>query len=324
MIFEIGQIHKNHSWLGADLVELLVAIDYTGRNKLHKNDLQEVNNRAATSSDEIDEELHSAEQIHQAQTIDLTEQHCEDIWGQLEFRQGYLGDSYPFIVHGDFIENKDKTNGINNIYKFLLATSRLRSFPISGGIRQRWAKYFAEISRYALSSMLPDGSVCKVFDANSSDRKNYYGTDLREAAKILARDIRATLFREEEISSSGDLGIDLVGHLPFNDSSQPIPVWIGQCGAQEKGWPDKILEAHPTAQRAHFHTLAEWSATMFTPVCYRQSNGDWPYSKSTSGIILIDRLRMIELLEKKHIYSEIVEEDWFQEFIKDFSTVTAD
>lgn len=319
--FSIGQTHKRHSWLGADLVELLTYLDYSGRNHIHKNDIINVNERSPSSMDEVDGDLQRDQSLSQAQRVDWSEQVCEDIWSQLEYRQGHLRCAYPFVVEGDTIYLKPEQEELHYVYKLLLATSRLRSFPKQSGFRQKWAKSFAEVSRFAFSAMLPDYATCKVFDANSDDRKNYYGTNLRDAIKVLARDIKAELRNEEEIETSGDLGIDLVGHIPFSDDAESIPVWLGQCGAQEEYWPDKKLEAHPLNHRAHLSSLNDWQCAMFTPICYRSASGEWIKKRDASGNILIDRIRIMELVQRKDYKNDLCTSHWITSFIQDFEGI---
>lgn len=49
MTFEVGVMHPNSPHLFADLAELLTVINYTGRNSLHKNDLDSVRKFGITS-----------------------------------------------------------------------------------------------------------------------------------------------------------------------------------------------------------------------------------------------------------------------------------
>lgn len=63
MTFDVGVMHPNSPHLFADLAELLTVINYTGRNSLHKNDLDSVRKLGATSIEEIDDEENINEEI---------------------------------------------------------------------------------------------------------------------------------------------------------------------------------------------------------------------------------------------------------------------
>ena len=125
MTFEVGVMHPNSPHLFADLAELLTVINYTGRNSLHKNDLDSVRKFGITSVEEIDEECNSEEEINgDAERNDRFEEQLEDVWTQLEYRESALGKIYPFIISGDEIIIKENLNQQQRIYVFLLCCSR--------------------------------------------------------------------------------------------------------------------------------------------------------------------------------------------------------
>lgn len=92
--------------------------------------------------DDIDQEYQEDENEGcDAERNDRLERQVEDVWTQLDFRQNFLKDIYPFIINGDFISLKENLTEIQRIYIFLLACSRLRSFTKARqGIIQFWAK----------------------------------------------------------------------------------------------------------------------------------------------------------------------------------------
>ena len=251
------------------------------------------------------------------------ESQLEDVWTQLEYRAGAMRQYYPFTVQGDKLHRCGALDIRHRAYRLLLACSRLRSFDNAGGIRQRWAKSFAKLSRLALQGLMPNHADIRVFDANSDDRRNYYKTDLREALLKLAEDFAFKPNEEEcrKAGSSGDGGIDLVGVVSFGDGAIGNFAIVGQCGAQEKEWPSKKLEASPVNFRNYMNVLFDWPSIMFTPVCYRSATGEWVDNQSTTGVLLADRFRMLCMLDKADVWDVVAKAEWLSNFEEEFARI---
>lgn len=329
MSFEIGDIHPNTPHLFADLAELLLISGYIGRKNIHKNDLESLIVNGTVSSDEIDEEEEaSAEELRlhksSAEKCNRPEIQLEDVLSQLEYRSKALKDYYPFQYDREQIILKEDVTDKHRVYKMLLACSRLRSFG-TGGVPQRWAKHFALLSKEALMGILPSHAITKIFDANSDDRKNYYSTNLPQALRVLGKDLGVLAINEVECdkaSTSGDAGFDLIATVAFNDGAATNYAILGQCGAQETGWPDKSLEAHSINCRNYFQIQFDYPSVMFTPVCYREVTGEWVSNANGNGILLVDRMRMLSLIESRNSWTEIVNTSWFSSFEHEFVKVT--
>ncbi|OAI11418.1 MULTISPECIES: hypothetical protein [Methylomonas] len=330
MDFQIGEIHKNTPHLFADLAELVLATGYNGRQNLHKNDLIAVIENGNISPDEIDEEYDADNEAKltgqtSAERNIRLEKQLEDVLAQLGYRANSLDSFYPFNFENAnliLISNSQLTER-QRIYRFLLACSRLRSFDNKSGLHQRWAKYFSLLSREAMRGLFPSYADVRIFDANSDDRRNYYSTNLKHAIKKLGEDLAVNIIEDgwSQLSTSGDEGIDLVATIPFDDGASATFAFLGQCGAQETGWPAKTLEAHPINLRHLFHWQFDIPCAMFTPVYYRSSDGRWAYSKSANGVLLIDRERILKLIGLQDKWVEITGSEWFQNFEQEFATV---
>ncbi len=325
MIFEIGEINKSTPYLFADLAELLVCIGYNGRKRLHKNDLVQIYHNEITSLDEIDDETRQRDSFEcNADFRDEVTTKIDDVWAHLEYRSQIFEHLYPFELTNAEIFIKQRCDLKYYAYYLLLACSRLRSFPTTGGIRQRWATAFTELCKYTIRGLMPAHADVKVFDANSTDRSIYYGTDTRDALKKLGNDLSAIHVNEtecERASSSGDVGIDLVATVNFDDGAATSYAVLAQCASQQKEWPKKTLEAHPERHRGYFQTLFSWPSVMFIPLCYRNGNGSWINNSKTSGVLLLDRVRIFWLLEKENSWQRIFSEEWFLDFQDEFKKV---
>lgn len=325
MNFDIGEINKRTPHLFADLAELLICVGYNGRIRLHKSDLANICHSGVTSLDEVDEELRLRDSIDcDASFRDYKDTQIDDVWAHLEYRNRTLQHLYPFYVTDSELRLKPICDFKYGVYYLLLACSRLRSFPSNSGVRQRWAAAFAELCKYTMRGLMPSHADVKVFDANSTDRRSYYGTDLREALKKLGSDLGALRVNDEECgraSPSGDVGIDLVAIVNFDDGAATAYAVLGQCGAQQVEWPKKTLEAHPEKHRSFFQTLFSWPSVMFTPVSYRRVDGGWVSNGSASGVVLVDRSRILWLLEKENSWQHIFVEQWFLNFQNEFKSI---
>ncbi len=328
MTFELGVTHPNTPYLFSDLAELLLMVSWNGRTYLHKNDLESILNEGDISEDELDdefeaEEIQDIEGLSTAEKSNRREQQLEDVISHLAFRNARLGGDYPFFVSGEKIEISSSFTDEQRIYRFLLACSRLRSFK-QKGTPQRWAKTFTLLSRYVLSALTPKFARTHIFDANSDDRKNIYSTDLRKALPRLGQELGVLAINNDacnSVDAAGDGGFDLVSFFNFNDDASVNYAVLGQCGAQETGWPRKTLEAHSMHLRSYFHMQFDYPSTMLTPVLYRTNAGNWYQNKATDGILLLDRLRIIQLLKTAELVPEITSSEWFYQFETEFEDV---
>jgi hypothetical protein len=264
--------------------------------------------------------------INDAELHDAAERRVEDLWTQLEYRYYSFGENYPFIVEGDdLILNTQWTDSRHRVYRFLLAASRLRSFQSSD--RQKWAKIFTKLSAISLRALLPSHAEVRIFDAGSDDRRDFYGTNCRDALANLGKQLAAHQIHHhsiEKMSASGDGGVDLVGVAAFDDQASGCHVIFAQCGAQETEWPTKKLEAHKISLSSYFTLLHDAVSTMFTPVSYRLATGDWVNDRHISGVITLDRMRIMSLLERADGFDELMTDQSFIDFENQFSGYRAE
>jgi len=286
----LGQISKL-PYLLADTVELTTWLK--GYGVFSRSDLESLIKNGDVDIESLDVNPSSKSS---AEEHDKIWESIEDCWLHLSYRQKAF-DCYPFEILDGQLAIKDILSDKNKIYLFLVLCSRLRSFPDKQS-QILAASEFELICREAMKNLLPSESVVRIFGANSDDRKNHYGTNLRDAIKQLANDLMEDYSEENinELSASGDYGLDIVGHYTFNDSANGSLACFGQCAAQEKRWIGKTLEAHPIRFKNLIHFIHDPTNIVFIPHCYRQSNGKWKVKSHTSGTILIDRLRICNLI----------------------------
>lgn len=322
-IFDIGELHPNTPHLFADLVELLLLTGYNGRKNIHSNDVEYLLINKVLSPEELDEEVEQDMRTGvSAAKLARRDTQVEDVMTHLAYRAKAFGDWYPFAVCNDSLELEEQITSKKRLYRLLLACSRLRSFGRYEGIPQRWAKAFTRVSKLAFHNLAPRKAVTRIFDANSDDRKEYYGTDLRYALKILGKDLAVLDINNkicDSVDPAGDGGFDLVSNLFFDDGATVNFSLLGQCGAQEKEWPSKTLEAHSIKLRHYFQVQYDYPCVMMTPVCYRNSDGGWIDQCATNAVLLTDRGRLLQLLDDEALINSATTEAWFTEFEAQFS-----
>jgi hypothetical protein len=330
MAFNIGDLMPNTPHLFADIAELMVLMNLTGNYDLHRDQLVSISRQGTLSVadidfDAFDEARESGEELQSREKSQL-----EDVWTQLEFREKFFGYFYPFEVQGNSIKIKGNVSRLcdslppeQRLYCFLLSCSRLRSFE-NYTSANLWPKFFTLLCKSALQTLSSDCFNTKIFDADSSDRYSYYGTNLRDALPVLGRDLGVIQVYHRNINKlhhRGDAGFDLVSVMNFGDGTTTNFAILGQCGAQEKNWPDKTLEAHSFNLQHLFHTNFIFPSVMFTPVCYRDSDGTWVDEKPTNQVVLLDRKRILHLLHHGNHVENIVNSTWFTNYEINFELV---
>jgi hypothetical protein len=299
-LFTIGTLEVNAPHLLADIVELLAISRWDGRAAYSMADLESLLVADTTQSPPgtLNADLREA-------------------WRHLAYRKGRFDGAYPFLINpkNNALRLKPRLTQEARIYRFLLACSRLKSFD--NKLRQSWATGFTLVSREALAALLPFGASVRIFDANSDDRRKYYGTNLHRALEKLSVDLAANMINGEEIaklSTSGDRGIDLVACVNFNDSASGCHAVLGQCAARQTEWPTKTFEAHPDRLRGVFSLLVDPSNVVFIPLLYRDTNGMWISNSEVSGCLAIDRWRIVHLLRESGRVSTVANQTWFKTF----------
>lgn len=322
MNFKIGEISKTNSYLFADLIEILVALNYFEKNVVSKNDIEDTIGRNVVSAEELDAE-EQLENEDGSTKHNRYEKYIDDAWFMLSHRSTVFGSSYPFLIGDEDLELRLRLSSSQYIYIFILFCSRLKSFTTKG-VHQKWARYFTKLCKYATYGIAPKNSLIKIFDANSDDRKSYYTTNLKDALQILGKDMGVRFSTEhiEYSSTSGDFGIDIVAIYKFENSLKTGNFIIfGQCGAQGENWHTKIFECHPDKYRQIFPTFTSIISIIFTPADFRSANGEWYNPNNAMGATVLDRRRILNLLRNSHMISTAIRDESLQSFIAEYKAL---
>ena len=154
------------------------------------------------------------------------------------------------------------------------------------------------MSKEALKGMLPASARVHLFHP----RHHEYSGNFWARLNVLAEDIRETVIaKEHEFSkySTGEKGLDVVAWVPLGDELPSLLILFGQCACTLK-WVSKQHDSSFDSWNGKLTFTAPLNNIAFIPFCFRRPNGDW-YNKSDIGrSILIDRLRLVNLLRERY------------------------
>jgi len=151
---------------------------------------------------------------------------------------------------------------------------------------------------------MPDGAEIRATWAQGGVEAPYHGT-LFEKMQKLASDLRcAANFKPRDFkpNDSGDGGIDLIAWHPMADSREGMPIAFAQCGCSRDDWRFKQLEASPNKHYRHLPVMHSWATYYFLPLDLREPDGDWAYKSDIGQAIIVDRLRLVRLVEQYGIH----------------------
>lgn len=304
-MFSLGRVVATRSHLLADTIEIAIAFgeyeqisvtDTIGIILNAAKDETELLNLDEPDLDDND----VADDLGEPEISQKQQTKAENAFRQMEFRAASLKDFYPFIIDGEVVSLKRDLSEPNKLYLLLLACSRTRSFKGKKGAVQALADCFEEISAVCLRNMISPFGEVFMFGPNSDDRKNVFGSKLEEAIPALCDKMGMSIAPnwKPPKGSSGDAKIDIIGVYGFGDTANGIDVIIGQCASieDEKNWQKKRQEADFETKRGTFHFIVKPTAALFIPVFYRSPDGNWIDEDMVSGVIAIDRYRILNTI----------------------------
>lgn len=227
--------------------------------------------------------------------VEILEKFSLDILKIIRYRKKLYNDFYPFLVRDNSFESSGYLNDEQVLYVYFLMCSHLRWFMDS--------KYFLTtdfecFSQTCLKNYLGNKFCVHVFGKNAHQSSVFSGN------KFSKLQILSNLFNERLIAKetdfpqhdNGDEGIDLIAYAVIDDRLPGNLLITAQCKCQDD-WYDFRFSSSSTALSGMM-TLTHPNANFaFIPICFRNEDGDWFQKHKTSGVILMDRKRMISLIE---------------------------
>jgi hypothetical protein len=229
---------------------------------------------------------------------DILERFSADIYAILENRRERYGADYPFIFNGNLFERKEQLSNNNMLYVYLLFSSHLRYFQEYQSI---FTSEFESFSLECLKEYFGEKLEVYVFGKNSLQTdERFKGNKFtkfskladwwRQKAKFISTDFPA--------QDTGDEGIDLVGAIMFNDLNPGNLLITGQCKCQPN-WYDYRFSSSPGTLRGLLDLSIDNVNFSFAPICFRNESGTWKQEHKASGVILIDRNRIVYLMNPR-------------------------
>ncbi|UCV09415.1 hypothetical protein [Dechloromonas denitrificans] len=223
-------------------------------------------------------------------------------------RRREFGVHYPFSVSADndTLElSLDNNSPGQRLYLGLLIAASLRHVPKTrmGGI----ARNFEKTCFSVFSRLVPKYSEIRATWANGGSEAPYTG-HLYEKMIAIAKDIRGNPDihpSDFKINNTGDGGIDLIAWHSMGDTRPGIPIAFAQCGCSRDDWTFKQAEASPFLHRNHFRVMHDWATYYFMPLDLRESDGHWAYKSKIGQAILVDRLRLVRLVDQYSLYEDL-------------------
>jgi hypothetical protein len=302
--FKIGRVESTREHLLADTFEIAIAFgDY---EQVSLTDAQSIISSTPPSPEELlplgEPDIDDNNMPDEDTEVEINEKlqaRVEAAMRHIEYRSACLGPHYPFTIEDETLTLRKELSASQNLYLLLLACSRTRSFKAKG-TAQRLADRFEEVSAACLKRMMPANGKVFMFGPNSDDRKNIFGSQLSVAipklCETLGMDI-APHWKAPE-GASGDGKVDIVGVFDFSDTAKGYSVIVGQCASMEdeRVWQKKRQEANLETKRGTFHFLVCPTPALFFPSFYRSADGDWIDRDNVSGVVAIDRYRLLKTL----------------------------
>lgn len=222
------------------------------------------------------------------------EELVEKCFRYFKFRSKFYGNDYPFEFNNDYIEiDINHLTDNQKLYIYLLISTHLEYFSsqISTLTRE-----FESICVEASKRLMPNQARVFHFGTAMKGEDEIFSGNLFSRLNTLAELLGATLkINEDELppTDTGDGGLDIVGYVPFADSETNKIIYVGQCKCGPS-WKDG-LDAFGKIDRL-MHLTNDPNNLYFIPECFRTSSGEWHQRYLTSTKILIDRKRLLELL----------------------------
>lgn len=252
-------------------------------------------------SDDIDDRT-----IEPAMATDKWAKKVGDWFSDLEYRAAAFSEFYPFkVIKGGsvlVVSGTAKPNLTRSVYIFLLLAANLRYF--SKTEQTQISSAFEVVSFHALKSYLPLQSVLYMFGKHPLNVGGPYSTgSLWDRLNKLARDLREEVVCQKanfKPSNTGDAGLDLVGWVPLEQSTMRRGFFLifAQCACTPK-WVSKQFETHYDTWKNYMSFTTYPTRLTFIPYCFRKPSGAWHDHTKISMTVLVDRLRLIDLLRGK-------------------------
>jgi hypothetical protein len=220
----------------------------------------------------------------------------------LKCRKSIVNDYYPFEIDNRYsISFKKVLTNKHKIYIILLISSLIRVITTKGGFSYRITHRFESLCEYPFNLLVPQLAIKQFFGAGGSIDETtgqLFYDKVKDLANYLHLPLNPLFSREEAgIHNVGDGGLDWVAWMPFADNLDMLPTYFAQC-ACGNDWENKLFDANKSKWTRYIVFSYDYQSFHFIPKSFREVDNNWLNRTKLHSVILIDRFRIIELLEK--------------------------
>ncbi len=280
-------------YMYADYVELMAL--FNNRNIITKSEVLD-----RLKDEGIFEQEY--QQGFQAEKNDKNEAFVGHIFLLLNQRSLSFNNDYPFIYNHEKLVLNEQLLIKQKLYLQLLLSSNLYLFPKS--FESFLTSEFEIISEKALKKYLPPFAIIKSFGQNT-EFKGYTKDKIKQLANLMCIDSQDSFLETIANKGTKDLGLDIVGWLPFEDEiGNQLAIFV-QC-ACGKDWNKKLSETK-RYNRLLKSYLADFQHSIFLPYSLINYNNSTFYEHHEFGepILLFERKRILSLLEECSFYNQL-------------------
>jgi hypothetical protein len=223
----------------------------------------------------------------------------------MKSRKTIVNDYYPFEIDNKHsITFKAELTNKNKIYIILLISSLIRVINREGGFAYRITHRFESLCKHPFSLLIPELATKEFFGAGGPIDE--YGEQtshlLYDKVNVLSQKLRLNLNSEFTLATAGinnvgDGGLDWVAWVSFADNLNMLPMYFAQC-ACGNDWEDKLFDININKWRNFIQFKNDFQLFHFIPKSFRELNNKWLNPIKLHSAAIIDRFRIIELLEK--------------------------
>ncbi len=247
---------------------------------------------------DIDNSIDSGGQKH-AEKIDSLYNDMTDYFAILSSREKFCSDYYPFEVNGkDCIRLRDILTDKHKKYIYLLLSSSIVLMDRSTS--NIYTTSFEKICRLIMKQLFPDEAVVELFGTTRGTGV-FEGT-LRARIEKLAECLGVTTTKRFDRNPNfdaihgGDGGLDIFAYQPI-DAAGPIPFSFAQCTCSYDKWIEKQNSVGEMRWKSYLEISINYPQYMFVPFSCHDSKDKF-YNETAIYTILVDRIRIIRLIEK--------------------------
>lgn len=261
-----------------------------------------------------------------------TEEDAKTLWQQLITH--CCGRSDLYAGHYPFVIDEKRTTLTLELVKFHPKQRLYLGMVIAASLRHLPPKWhdrisldFAQTCHQLFINLMPEGTTIQRLPASLQQFPPY------EQIEYIANMVRGKVLSQQADYQDPSINlpscapsepaikpgiVDLLAWHPMGDTRDGIPVAIGRCDCISENWTSSqqiLLNLNTQIYARH-----PWATYHFSPIDLYTPEKDWALKNQLGRVILLDRLRILNLAEEYFIYNDVPDIDhieWLHERLQD-------